>query len=225
MSRLGVFIAWVRISLSEFAPSDINRIGYLPEDPKGRLAVVESVLSISDWREGIPSMDQQVKFKSGLMAPHAIGGLVKFLHLPENLVDLIRIVIDKPCNRCGTCPQDPAVCMLCGELVCLDSECCKSEQGEGECTRHAKECGAGQGVFILPFASIVVAVGYPRNAIWEGPYEDSHGEPDSYLKRSCKLKLSQHRLDQMRLLYTRGSIPIEIVRQNQISGRYVPRQL
>jgi hypothetical protein len=221
MSRLGMFIAWVSLSMASYSASDINRIGYLPEDPEAVISVIESVLDIPHWREAIPS----TLMINPASAPQAVGGVVPFINLPKNLVDLIKLVIDKPCIRCKQCPQDPAVCLLCGELVCLDADCCKSDSGEGECTQHAKKCGAGQGVFVLPYASVVVAVGHPRNCIWEGPYEDSHGEPDSYLKRSCKLTLSQHRLDQMRMFYTRGTIPMEIVKQNQITGRYVPRQL
>ena len=226
MAQLAVFIAWVRIAVHPFDQADINRIGYLPEEASARLAVVESVLRISDWREGIGLMEQTVKMNPNVIVPRAVGGLVDFIPLPAKLTDLIKITLTRTCARCNTRPDDPAICLICGEMVCLDSDCCRSSGGsEGECTQHARICGAGQGVFILPFASIVLAIAAPRNCIWEGPYEDAHGEPDSYLKRSCKLTLSQRRLDQMRLLYTRASIPIEIVRQNEISGRYVPRPL
>jgi hypothetical protein len=221
MAHLAVFIAWVVLAVSpSFTPADINRIGYLPEDPRARLAVVEQLLDIADWRNMLIGHVESIR-----SMPHATGGLVEFIKLPEKLTDLIGMTINRNCDKCKTQPQDPAICLLCGTLVCLDSDCCRGPEGEGECTKHAETCGAGQGVFILPYASIVVAVASPRNCIWEGPYEDSHGEPDSYMKRTCKLTLSQHRLDQMRLFYTRGSIPIEIVKQNQITGRYVPRQL
>ena len=223
MAHLAVFMSWVCASVdTSFTPSDLNRIGYLPEDPKSRLSVCEQLLDVSQWRSGVL---QQHPRKSLSPVPHPMGGLVEFINLPEKLTDLIRMTINRTCEKCKTKPQDPAICLLCGALLCLDSDCCKGPKGEGECTRHAESCGAGQSVFILPYASIVVAVASPRNCIWDGPYEDSHGEPDSYMKRSCKLTLSQHRLDRMRLLYTRGSIPIEIVKQNQITGRYVPRQL
>ena len=225
IARLAVYMAWVVISVKKFSQAEINRIGYLPEDPSGRLAAAEQVLGVAEWRTHIPELERLLQFKSGIVAPHAVGGLIDFIPLPEKLTDLIRQVINKPCNRCKTCPPDPAVCLTCGAVICLDAECCKTEDGEGECTQHAKSCGAGQGVFILPYSSIVVAVGNPRNCIWEGPYQDSHGEPDSYLKRSCKLILSHHRLDQMRTFFTRGSIRIEIIRENQNTGRYVPRQL
>ena len=229
LAHLAVFIAWVAVSVTDFAAADINRIGYLPEDSEAKLTVIESVLGVADWREEIARIEAVVKLRTPspgtLVAPHAMGGLVEFIPLPETLIDLIQHTLDRVCSRCKTRPQEPAICLVCGDMLCLDSDCCKSEEGEGECTQHAKICGAGQGVFILPFTSIVVAVGCPRNCIWEGPYEDSHGEPDSYLKRSCMLRLSQRRLDQMRLFYTRGTIPMEIVRQNQLTGRYVPRQL
>jgi hypothetical protein len=221
MAHLAVFIAWVFAAVYPLSSADVNRIGYLPEDPKGRLNVVEQVLGIGGWR----GLVRDISVNPALKMPHAIGGLVEFIKLPEKLTDLIRETMKRSCEKCKSKPQDPAICLLCGAVLCLDSDCCKGPEGEGECTQHAEKCGAGQGVFILPYASIVVAVASPRNCIWDGPYEDSHGEPDSYMKRSCKLTLSQRRLDQMRLLYTRGCIAIEIVKQNQITGRYVPRQL
>lgn len=38
---------------------------------------------------------------------------------------------DSPC-------RDPAICLLCGALLCCGSDCCK-DQGVGECSQHAAE--------------------------------------------------------------------------------------
>ena len=226
IAHLATVVAWIVAAVSSLSAADMNRIAFLPEDDASRLGAIEQVLHIADWRESIAGVEQRLQWAGRIQsAPHPHGSLVDFIPLPEKLTDVIRTTLARECAQCHTKPQDPAICLLCGALVCLDSDCCKGAAGEGECTLHASTCGAGQAVFLLPFASIVVAVGAPRNCIWDGPYEDSHGEPDSYLKRSCQLTLSQHRLEQMRLWYTRGSIPIEIVRQNQVTGRYVPRQL
>jgi E3 ubiquitin-protein ligase UBR1 len=225
MAQLALVMAWIHSSVVSFSASDLNRLAFLPEDSRSRLSILEQVLGIGDWKDHISILRESLSW-TGHIAPVSVpnGQLVK-VDLPDKLTDLIKKTIGVKCERCESVPSEPAVCLVCGTVVCLDSECCKNETNEGECNQHSKTCGAGQGMFILPLASVVVAVGYPRNCIWDGPYVDVHGEPDSYLKRSCQLRLDRRRLDQMRLSYTRGSIPIEIVRQNQISGRYVPRQL
>jgi hypothetical protein len=227
MTHLGVLMAWIVASVEDLSSTDLNRIAFLADDPKTSLAVVEQVLGVTGWQTGLDPMRNILSWatygiKPGCYYPNA--QLVK-VNLPEKLTDLIKLTVNRTCENCKTAPSEPAVCLVCNEVVCLECDRCKSESGEGECTQHAKKCGAGQGMFILPYASVVVAVGNPRNAIWDGPYVDSHDETDSYLKRSCQLRLCQNKLDQMRLAFTRGSIPIEIVKQNQITGRYVPRQL
>ena len=226
LAQLAVLFAWTMIAANYqlYTPAQVNRIGYLPELSGDKLTVIEAVLGVGGWRARIPEMASRVLMAPNVIAPHAIGGLVKFVHIDTLLTNVIKSTLHRACLGCNTQPDDPAICLLCGSIVCLDADCCRSNS-EGECTQHARTCGADQGVFLLPYASIVLAVAAPRNCIWEGPYEDSHGEPDSYLKRSCKLVLSERRIDQMRLFYTRASIPTEIVRQNEISGRYVPRPL
>ena len=41
-------------------------------------------------------------------------------------------------------PEDPAICLMCGRLVCAGSGCCKKEE-KGELTRHLRKCGDGVG--------------------------------------------------------------------------------
>ncbi len=227
MTSLGLIISWIVSSMEIFSTTDLNRIAFLPEDPKEGLSVIEQVLGVHGWRNRVQSMQGLLgsSLAKGVYPPVAPHGKLVSVGIPDKLTDLIKETVGRICMTCGTAPNEPALCLLCNEIVCLDSDCCRSSNGEGECTSHAQQCGAGQGLFLLPYASIVVAVGYPRNCIWDGPYVDSHGEPDSYLKRSCQLRLSRNKLDQMRLAYTRGTIPVEIVKQNQVTGRYVPRQL
>jgi hypothetical protein len=226
MSKLAVFIAWVIAAVdTSLTESDLNRIAYLPESPYDQFVTVENVLGLSRWKDLLVTMRSKLGTLKISAPPAIIGGLVPFIDLPTNYVDLIKKTLAMKCKSCNTRPSDPAICLLCGDMVCLDSDCCRGMEDEGECTQHARTCGAGQGIFILPFASIVLAVAAPRNCVWDGPSEDIHGEPDSYLKRSIRLTLSQYRLEKMKLSYTRGTIAVDIVRQNDATGRYVPRRL
>jgi len=42
----------------------------------------------------------------------------RLIPLPRRCEDLFLRMIDHPCKRCGTTPRDPALCLVCGELVC-----------------------------------------------------------------------------------------------------------
>ena len=66
----------------------------------------------------------------------------------------------KNCIYCDTPPLEPAVCLLCGALVCAGPNCrrrrAEGEKKEGECTRHARTCGCGTGMFYLAHQGMVL---------------------------------------------------------------------
>jgi len=58
-------------------------------------------------------------------------------------------------NRCPRCKGEdsrvPAMCLVCGEVVCSQSYCCQTDvEGVmvGAATLHANVCGAGTGIFL-----------------------------------------------------------------------------
>lgn len=67
-------------------------------------------------------------------------GQYQLVDLPERYDELVRRVSQTACGRCHKIPSDPAICLLCGELVCSQSFCCmESDSGEpihGECNTH-----------------------------------------------------------------------------------------
>ena len=46
---------------------------------------------------------------------------------------LIQHYRKRKCIKCGSTPDDPAVCLVCGKFTCLQGNCCVDETGE---TRH-----------------------------------------------------------------------------------------
>merc|ERR1712056_70858 len=78
--------------------------------------------------------------------------LAPFIDLPEMYLDILRNVHDKTCSVCGKLPPDPAICLLCGTLVCMGNTSCRGQifPDEGQCTSHARICGAGQCLFLIP---------------------------------------------------------------------------
>lgn len=81
--------------------------------------------------------------------------------LPEWYHDLLKMRLKEKCTRCNTLPDEPAVCLLCGKLVCAGTECCRHAGEQGECTSHAISCGAGCApyMFVKKCLLVIVRVG------------------------------------------------------------------
>lgn len=58
--------------------------------------------------------------------------------LPERLDVLLELACKYRCPRCEQVPEDPSMCLLCGQIVCAQSECCR-RYGYGEMNIHRKE--------------------------------------------------------------------------------------
>lgn len=65
-------------------------------------------------------------------------GIYDLYRLPASLTDVFRIGLNRKCRSCGTEPAHPALCLFCGEFLCLGTDCCA--EGElGECNIHRME--------------------------------------------------------------------------------------
>lgn len=113
-------------------------------------------------------------------------GLIK---LPDMFQSLLEDLDGEPCVECRQIPEKPALCLVCGSLICsVDGPCKKSNL-----STHAKKCGAGIGVFLLLKNTRVHIIRKDRGARWGSPYLDSHGEEDQYLSRGKPLFLNKDR--------------------------------
>lgn len=69
-------------------------------------------------------------------------GVYYLSHLPP-ILDLMWQGNDAglTCMRCNTIPADPAICLICGTLVCHQSYCCRGTDWSqrGECNMHTRE--------------------------------------------------------------------------------------
>ena len=100
-------------------------------------------------------------------------GLVQ---LPHNYTDLMNLAATFSCSRSFNGEskvgdgsrwlsydlrwlQNPALCLLCGAVVCAKSHCCQDTLDGlscGGCTVHARHCAADTGIFLLVRESVVV---------------------------------------------------------------------
>ena len=101
----------------------------------------------------------------------------QFVSLPESYDDLFQIAAEGVCDRCQVKPTHPAICLVCGDLLCAAQRCCRSDS-LGELTQHTRQHCGDQGVFLMLYTSEILFIfdGYSVN--FNSPYLDIHGEED-----------------------------------------------
>ncbi|KAI9027159.1 hypothetical protein CLU79DRAFT_26254 [Phycomyces nitens] len=132
--------------------------------------------------------------------------------LPRRLDQLFDESMRRVCNKCGTVPTDPALCLFCGTFVCAQSFCC-SEEEEGECNLHTLECGGDIGVFLSVKRCVLILLHNGNGWFIDAPYLDAHGEVDQGLRRGKPQYLNTKRYSEIRKLWLQHTIPVYIARQ------------
>ena len=113
-----------------------------------------------------------------------------------------------------TVPHRPALCLICGELVCFGSECCSSVGLPGrfpggadrdkvfECFSHAHQYHGGTGIYVVLKSSMVFVIRNMHCCYWGSPYLDAYGEEDQDLRRGRPLHLNAERYEQLQVLHS-----------------------
>lgn len=60
---------------------------------------------------------------------------VRFVTLPSSYAELFQVAAEGRCARCQQRPMHPALCLVCGELLCSTSRCCATD-GVAELSQH-----------------------------------------------------------------------------------------
>jgi len=236
------FAAWLCAAIWHIPALERTRLAYLDcRDPSSLptltallrltgLSSLEEILGAARKRAFFPTADAPLPLQVGTIGLGLLGSLQlqPLVDLPELYLELIRQLRGRRCASCGREPPEPALCLLCGGLVCMDSKTCRGrDAGEGRCTAHARRCGAGQGLFLLPHLASVLAVSAPVCCLWDAPYVDQNGEPNPYLRRPCamQLRLDRRRLDSLQQICSKASIHREIIQHNEKTRRYIEHAL
>ncbi|KAJ3322855.1 hypothetical protein HDV06_002716 [Boothiomyces sp. JEL0866] len=122
--------------------------------------------------------------------------IYELIELPYKLEVLFEDALIRRCINCQKVPRDPAVCLLCGEFVCVQDYCCGEivdDAHHGECNIHKKNNKNG--------------------CLLNPPYLDAHGEVDILLQRGNPQFLNLKRYDELRKLWLSGSIPSYVARR------------
>ncbi|CAO3609919.1 unnamed protein product [Cunninghamella blakesleeana] len=132
--------------------------------------------------------------------------------LPLRLDRLFDESLQRVCQKCGTVPSDPALCLFCGTFVCCQSFCC-SEDEEGECNLHTLECGGDIGIFLSVKRCVLILLHNGNGWFMNAPYLDTHGEVDQGLRRGRPQYLNAKRYAEIKKLWLQHNIPIYVARQ------------
>eukprot|EP00271_Cylindrocystis_brebissonii_P005383 TRINITY_DN17396_c0_g1_i1.p1 TRINITY_DN17396_c0_g1~~TRINITY_DN17396_c0_g1_i1.p1 ORF type:complete len:497 (-),score=91.81 TRINITY_DN17396_c0_g1_i1:23-1402(-) len=150
---------------------------------------------------------------------HRVPRAPELMRLPEVYQDLLLATLRQPCKRCNNIPEEPAICLVCGILLCCATECCK-KGFRGECSRHSRDEGGGVGLFLLMRSTQLLLMRSERICNAPSLYLDSHGEEDTYMKRGRPLRLSHLRLSELRRLWVHAAFDFDshILHQSQLGG-------
>ncbi|TYZ62577.1 hypothetical protein PybrP1_003089 [[Pythium] brassicae (nom. inval.)] len=153
--------------------------------------------------------------------------------LPRAYVKFYSELAKRKCESCSQFPARPAVCLLCGALLCAANTCpsLKSESGyreesnPGACTVHAKKCGRGSGMFLLVLEGAVLLVYWKLSAyvgsLYVDEYGEEFGERNRELNKGRPLFLNEERRERLLRLWLRHEIPYEVVKIQNSSERVI----
>ena len=148
--------------------------------------------------------------------------------MPRDFVSLTALLHLRVCASCAKPPLEPALCLLCGALQCAGPSCRRprvqlqaGQLQEGECTRHARRCGLGVGLFALVHQNLTLLVDETRSAYHASLYLDEHGEEDRGLRRGKPLFLNSARQAALHRLWLAQAVPLEVARSRSSTSSVI----
>jgi len=153
--------------------------------------------------------------------------------LPRAYVKFYSELAKRRCASCHQFPARPAVCLVCGMLLCAANTCPSAhvdkgypeESNPGACTVHAKKCGRGSGMFLLVLEGAVLLVYWKLAAYVSSLYVDEYGEEfgerNRELSKGRPLYMNEERRDRLLRLWLRHEIPNEVVKIQNSSERVI----
>ncbi|XP_050308066.1 E3 ubiquitin-protein ligase UBR2 isoform X2 [Anthonomus grandis grandis] len=155
-------------------------------------------------------------------------GPPRLIELPDDYSELINSASTFVCPNNEEECRNPAMCLVCGKLLCSQSYCCQTEYNKmavGACNSHAMTCGAGVGMYLRVRDCELLLLATPkRGCFMSAPYLDEHGETDQGLRRGNPLKLNRERYEKLQMMWLNHSIHEEIARQIETNSHIVSTQ-
>lgn len=142
----------------------------------------------------------------------AYPGIIELVHLPPVLNEFYSDYYN--CLEEDEKPEDPAICLFCGEVMDLQ----KNRYGDdyGSCTMHIKwECmNGGKGMFLIPRSNCCLLLDNGKGSFIDGPYRDDFGEIDKEYKKGHDVQLSKKKYKElMKRVWLNHNIPNTIAQK------------
>ena len=67
-----------------------------------------------------------------LLMANTTWSMPRLIELPHQYYLIFQSYSQKSCVTCGEVPNDPAICLVCGNYTCFRQNCC-TQQGVSEC--------------------------------------------------------------------------------------------
>uniref|UniRef100_A0A1I7YQJ5 E3 ubiquitin-protein ligase n=1 Tax=Steinernema glaseri TaxID=37863 RepID=A0A1I7YQJ5_9BILA len=112
------------------------------------------------------------------------------LTLPKCYEDIFKIYHNRECGNCERISRHPMLCLVCGQLVCIENV----DNTSSEVILHIERCTSGNSILLSVLTSLIIVVQNYKFNIWGSPYLDKHGEEDRQLRRGKPLFLSESRV-------------------------------
>lgn len=161
---------------------------------------------------------EHVKKTLSTAGVESLGYSIEPNHLLEIPVDYSELINDASMFTCpnsdGDDSRSPALCLICGEMLCSQSYCCQTEvEGDkvGACAAHARKCGAGVGVFLrVRECQILLMANKNKGCFYSAPYLDAYGETDPGMRRGNPMYLCPARYRKVEKLWHTHSVAEEV---------------
>eukprot|EP00658_Telonema_sp_P-2_P069478 TRINITY_DN5874_c0_g2_i1.p1 TRINITY_DN5874_c0_g2~~TRINITY_DN5874_c0_g2_i1.p1 ORF type:complete len:592 (+),score=104.02 TRINITY_DN5874_c0_g2_i1:96-1871(+) len=153
----------------------------------------------SSWELAVQDLELLPRLDS--VRPLEITEPARLIELPSEFTQLFLQYNESTCLQCGSIPEEPALCLVTGSVLCCGA--CTSSPDQGPLTRYAAESG-GVGLFLLlRVCTVLVVLPGKRCATWGSLYLDAHGEEDPCLRRGKRVTLSSARLQSLTRVWAR----------------------
>ena len=182
-AAMGQFARFSALLLEAFVPpagadgggEDLPRLEPLPALlPSGVLESSDALQLAKQWAAATA---RAAADPARLVARPAELPRLQLQYMPRDFATLTAQLHQRTCISCQHVPVEPALCLLCGALLCAGPHCRRERSAgepiEGECTRHARQCGRGVGIFALVHQCVTLLVDETKSAYYASLYLDA----------------------------------------------------
>ncbi len=189
----------------------VDHLGYTKD--LRSLVVAASEEGVVGADEAISLINREISaYQSSALIPiqiRILGATKPFslTQLEEDYMELQKIHYKRRCKHCGLQVKDSAICLLCGEILCVRSECCMYGTRD-ELWQHAKECSYGTGIFLYFWTNCVILRSGDEATLYSSPYTNQFGESIDISKRITfePIRLNAGMLNELKKMYVQDRV-------------------